>query len=125
MLDISVWKWMYAHQEATAPELKEAVLTLAKEVWNRYYAPVYGMQDVTLLAAYSHMIAYPLYLSSYAFGQIIQHQIEDYLAGKDFATEVSRIFKQGRLTPNAWIQQATGKPLSVDPLLEKVRQVIQ
>ena len=71
------------------------------------------------------MIAYPLYLSSYAFGQIIQHQIEDYLAGKDFATEVSRIFKQGRLTPNAWIQQATGKPLSVDPLLEKVRQVIQ
>ena len=125
MLDIAVWKWMYAHPEATAPELKEAVLTLAKEVWNRYYAPVYGMQDVTLLAAYSHMIAYPLYLSSYAFGQIIQHQIEDYLAGKDFATEVSRIFKQGRLTPNAWIQQATGKPLSVDPLLEKVRQVIQ
>ncbi|MGM9758970.1 MAG: hypothetical protein ACI30I_02505 [Parabacteroides sp.] len=125
MLDISVWKWMYAHPDANAAELKEAVMHLSKEIWNRYYAPVYGVKDATVLAIYSHMISYPLYLSSYAFGQIIHHQIEDYLSGKDFASEVSRIFRQGRLTPNAWIHGATGKDLTPQPLLEAVHRVLK
>lgn len=125
MLDISVWKWMYAHPNATAPELQEAVIRLSKEVWNKYYAPVFGVKDETVLAIYSHMIGYPLYLSAYAFGQIIEFQLDNYLEGKDFATEVSRIFKQGRLTPNVWIKQATGNDLSVEPMLQAVRNVLK
>ena len=66
MLDISVWKWMYAHPNATAGELQEAVIRLSKEIWNKYYAPVFGVKDETVLAIYSHMIGYPLYLSAYA-----------------------------------------------------------
>ena len=58
MLDISVWKWMYAHPNATAGELQEAVIRLSKEIWNKYYAPVFGVKDETVLAIYSHMIGY-------------------------------------------------------------------
>ncbi|WP_277465339.1 hypothetical protein [Parabacteroides sp. PF5-6] len=125
MLDIAVWKWLYAHPEATAVELQEAVVALSKEVWNRYYAPVFGVKDETVLAIYSHMIGYPLYLSAYAFGQIIEYQLENYFAGKHFATEVDRIFALGCLTPNVWIQQATGSPLTVDPLLENLRKALE
>lgn len=124
MLDISVWKWLYAHPDATAEQLKEATISLSKEVWNKYYAPVYGTKDETVLAIYSHMISYPLYLSAYAFGQIIEFQLDEYLKGKEFAPEVERIFRQGRLTPNQWMIEATGGPLTVQPMLEAVREVI-
>ena len=125
MLDISVWKWMYAHPDATAEQLKEATIALSKEIWNKYYAPVFGVKDETVLAVYSHMISYPLYLSAYAFGQIIEFQLDQYLEGKNFANEVERIFRQGRLTPNQWMILATGSPLTVEPMLEAVREVIK
>jgi len=121
LLDISVWKWLYANPNATPEELKAAVIRLAKEIWNQYFAPVIGVKDEPILAVYSHMISYPLYLSAYSFGQIIEYQLEQYLNGKDFAKEVDRIYRLGRLTPNQWMIQATGKPLSVEPLLEAVR----
>jgi hypothetical protein len=122
LLDISVWKWMYANPDATPAQLKDAVIRLSKEIWNEYYAPVFGIKDEPILAVYSHMLGYPLYLSAYAFGQIIEFQLEQYLRGKDFAKEVDRIYRLGKLTPNQWILQATGKPLSVEPLLEAIRK---
>ena len=121
MLDIAVWKWMYANPEATPEDLRQAVMRLSKDIWNKYYAPVFGIKDETVLAIYSHMINYPLYLSAYAFGQIIEFQLEEHMKGKDFASEVDRIFKLGKLTPNVWIKEATGNALSVEPLLEAVR----
>ena len=121
LLDINVWKWLYANPNATSEELKDAVIRLAKEIWNEYYAPVFGIKDEPILAIYSHMISYPLYLSAYSFGQIIEFQLEQFFTGKNFAKEVDRIFRLGRLTPNQWMIQATGKPLSVEPLLEAVR----
>jgi oligoendopeptidase F len=121
LLDISIWKWLYANPNATSEELKAAVVRLAKEIWNQYYAPVFGIKDEPILAIYSHTISYPLYLSAYSFGQIIEFQLEQYLTGKDFAKEVDRIYRLGKLTPNQWMIQATGKPLSVEPLLEAVR----
>ena len=124
MLDIAVWKWMYAHPDATATQLQEAVIRLSKEIWNKYYAPVFGIKDETVLAIYSHMIGYPLYLSAYAFGQMIEFQLGNHMKGKDFASEVDRIFQLGRLTPNVWMKEATGKPLSVEPLLEAVRRAL-
>jgi hypothetical protein len=123
LLDISIWKWLYANSDASPQQLKEAVIRLSKEVWNTYYAPVMGVRDEPILAIYSHTISYPLYLSAYSFGQIIEFQMEQYLKGKNFATEVDRIYRLGRLTPNQWILQATGKPLSVEPLLQAVRDI--
>ncbi|MDR1631836.1 MAG: hypothetical protein LBR97_02975 [Dysgonamonadaceae bacterium] len=122
MLDIAIWKWLYAHPQATSGELKEAVIRLSKEVWNTYFAPVFGIKDETVLAVYSHTISYPLYLSAYAFGQIIEFQLEQHLNGKDFATEVDRIYRLGCLTPNQWMLQATGKPLSCEALLNAVSE---
>ncbi len=124
LVDISVWKWMYANPNATATQLRDAVISIAKEVWNTYYAPVFGIKDQTILAVYSHMIDSPLYLSNYAFGQIIEFQLEKHLEGKDFASEVDRIFSLGRLTPTEWMKQATGDPLTVTPLLQAVSKVL-
>ena len=125
MLDIAVWKWMYANPNATATDLSEAVMHLSKEIWNKYYALVFGIKDETVLAIYSHMINYPLYLSAYAFGQIIEFQLNEHMKEKDFASEVDRIFKLGKLTPNVWIKEATGNALSVEPLLEAVRMQLK
>jgi len=124
LLDILVWHWLYAHPDATPQMLKETVIRLSKEVWNMYYAPVIGVSDETLLAIYSHSLSYPLYLPAYAYGHIIQFQLETYLKGKDFAQEVDRIFRLGKLTPARWMQQATGEPLSAAPLLNELRTVV-
>jgi len=120
LLDISVWKWLYANPKATAEELKTTVIRLAKEIWNEYYAPIFGIRDEEVLAVYSHMLSYPLYLSAYSYGQIIEFQLEHYLKGRHFANEVERIFRLGRLTPEQWILQATGQPLTVELMFEGI-----
>ena len=42
LVDMAVWHWMYDNPDATPAQLKEAVLKYAKDVWNKYYAPVVG-----------------------------------------------------------------------------------
>lgn len=125
MLDIAVWKWMYANPDATAERLRDQTVVLAGEIWNKYFAPVFGVQDETVLAVYSHMISYPLYLSAYAFGQIIEFQLERHFESRDFAAEIDRIYRLGRLTPNAWMNVATGSPVSVEPMLAALRATLE
>ena len=125
VLDIRMWKWLYANPEADAAQLRDAAMRIAKEVWNEFYAPVYGVKDQTILAVYSHMLNSPLYLSNYAFGNIIEFQLEQHLKGKSFPTEIDRIFKQGRLTPNQWMVEATGNDLSAQPLLKAAKEALE
>jgi hypothetical protein len=125
LMDIRMWKWMYANPNATAPELRDAAMQTAKDVWNEFYAPVYGVKDQTILAVYSHMLSNPLYLSNYAFGNVIEFQLEQHIKGKSFPNEEDRIFKQGRLTPNQWMIEATGKDLSAKPLLEAAKEALK
>lgn len=125
LVDQQVWKWMYANPDSDAKQLKEAVINIAKEVWNKYYAPVFGKKDEPILAVYSHMIDNPLYLSAYPIGQLIEFQLEKQLEGKVFADEVNRIYQQGRLTPQLWMQKAVGNKLSVDPLLEATAKAVE
>ena len=49
---------------------------IAREVWNEYFAPVFGARDVTLLAIYSHTINNMLYLPDYPLGHMIALQVE-------------------------------------------------
>ena len=91
MVDIQVWDWMYAHPEATPAELKKAVSGIAKDVWNRYFAPVFGVRDVMLPAVYSHMIDAGMYIPDYPIGSLIQFQMEDYFKGKNLAEGMERI----------------------------------
>ncbi len=124
LVDIMVWEWMYAHPDATPTQLKEAVIAAAKEVWNKYYAPVFGTQDEPILAVYSHMISNPLYLSNYPLGHLIDFQIEQYLAGKDFAAEILRMYKQGSIVPQAWMKGAVGSELSIQPTLDATTKAV-
>jgi len=125
MLDMQVWRWLYANPDATPAQLKKAVISIAKEVWNKYYAPVFGKQDEPILAIYSHMIDNPLYLSNYPVGHLIDFQIDGFIKGKNFASEVDRIYTLGRLTPQAWMQGAVGAPISIDPMLKSVDEALK
>lgn len=125
LLDMEVWHWMYEHPKVTSAELKEAVVQKAKNIWNLYYAPVFGMKDEPILAIYSHMINYPLYLSNYPVGHLIDFQLDNYFKGKDFAKELDRMIQLGRLTPQAWMKQAVGEPISVKPLLQQVSSALK
>lgn len=125
LVDMNVWKWLYAHPDANKKELKDAVIRISKEIWNKYYADVFGVKDQTILAIYSHMIDNPLYLSAYPIGHLIQYQLEKQLEGKDFGKEVMRIYAAGRITPDAWMKNATGQSLSNTPLLEAVDSAVE
>ncbi|MBN2273273.1 MAG: hypothetical protein JXR41_14135 [Bacteroidales bacterium] len=118
LVDNAMWAWLYENPDATPAGLRDAVTRISKEIWNTYYADVFGVKDQVILGIYSHMISYPLYLHAYPLGHIIQFQLRDYLKGKNFGTEVERIFALGSITPDAWMMKAVGQPLSVDPLLK-------
>jgi hypothetical protein len=124
LVDIHVWEWMYDHPDATPDELKQATIKVAKEVWNDYFAPVFGIGDEPILAIYSHMISNPLYLANYAIGSLIQFQVEQYLKGRDFAEEVERMYRLGRLTPREWMKQAVGSDLSAAPMLSAAEEAL-
>nr|WP_176064475.1 hypothetical protein [Anaeromyxobacter diazotrophicus] len=118
LLDTAVWRWMYAHPQTTPAELREATLGLAKDLWNRWYAPVFGVRDVPLLAIYSHMISSFLYLPDYPIGHLIAAQIEEHLAGaKALGPEFERMASFGSVTPDLWMVHATGKPVGTAALL--------
>ncbi len=125
LVDMAVWKWLYENPNATAAQLRDQVMVIAKDVWNKYYAPVFGVKDQTILAVYSHMIDAPLYLSAYPIGHLIDFQIEQYLSGKDFATEVTRIYSMGRLVPQEWMRRAVGGPISIKPIQEATRKALE
>lgn len=117
LVSIKIWNWMYAHPEASEQELQQTTLSIAREVWNRYYAPVLGEKDCTLLASYSHMIDSGLYLPNYPIGHMASYQIADHMRGRNLAAEMRRICLQGKLTPNLWMRRAVGSPVSAKPLL--------
>ncbi len=125
LVDMKVWKWMYDNPDANADQLKDATINIAKDIWNEYYAPVFGIEDVPILAIYSHMIQSPLYLSAYPYGHLIEFQIEQYIEDKDFAEEVMRIFSIGRLTPKHWMEEAIGEQISNEPILKAADKAVK
>lgn len=118
LVDMEVWKWMYDNPSASPGRLKEQVIAIATEVWNKYYAPVFGVEDSPILAIYSHMISYPLYLSAYPLGRLIEFQLEQQIHGKSLADETDRVFALGRLIPQQWMLEAVGQPLSAAPMID-------
>lgn len=125
LVDMKVWKWMYANPEATPAQLKEAVIAAAKEVWNSYYAPVLGGNDEPILAIYSHMIDNPLYLSNYPMGHLIEFQVEQQVKGKPLAAEFDRMYTQGRLIPQTWMKGAVGQEIAIEPTLDAAAEALK
>jgi len=112
LLELRAWRWLYAHPDAGDAELRDAVLGLADEIWSRHFEPDFGPDPYALMAAYQHMIAYPLYLPNYAIGHIVSHQIRSHLTGRQLAAETLRICAIGNVTPALWLERAVGEPLS-------------
>jgi len=125
LVDMNVWKWMYANPNATPAQLKEAVISIAKEVWNKYYAGILGGKDEPILAVYSHMIDSPLYLPNYPMGHLIDFQIEQQVKGKSLANEFERMYTQGRLVPQVWMKEAVGREISIEPTLNAATEALK
>lgn len=125
LVDMGVWHWMYDHPQATPAELNAATVQLSKNIWNRYYAPVFHQKDVVLLGIYSHMISYFLYLPDYPVGHMIAFQIEEQMkkAGS-IGPEFERMAKEGQVTPDLWMVNATGKPVGPEALLEATQRAL-
>ena len=125
LVDMRVWHWMYDHPEATPAELKDATIQIAREVWNRYFAPVFDTRDVMLLGIYSHMINRFLYLPDYPIGHMIARQIEEQIktAGA-IGPEFERMAKMGAVTPDVWMINATGLPVGPGTLLEATERAL-
>lgn len=128
LVDLAVWHWLYEHPDATPAELRDATVAAARAIWRRHYAPVLG-GDTPLLAIYSHMIAYPLYLADYPLGHLIAFQIEEQVErararGRTLGQEIERMATIGSVMPDAWMQLATGAPVSAEPLLDATRRAL-
>ena len=125
LVDMQAWRWMYAHPTATAAELREAVLAIARDTWNKWYAPVFGVRDVTLLAVYSHMIEEILYLPDYSIGHMIALQVEAQMdkAG-NFGSEFERVARIGAVAPDLWMTQATGAPVGPEAMLAAAQKAL-
>ncbi|HPA87576.1 MAG TPA: hypothetical protein PK106_07260 [Bacteroidales bacterium] len=124
MVDMKAWKWLYTNPDATPAQFRDEVVKIAKETWNLYFAPVFGVSDSPVLAVYSHMVNSPLYLANYSYGQIIQFQLEEHLREKKLSDEIDRIFSQGRLTPQQWMTGAVGSRISAQPILNALENVL-
>lgn len=126
LVDMQVWRWLYAHPDATPLQLRDAVLGIAKDTWNKWYAPVFGVRDVTLLAVYSHMINNMLYLPDYPIGHMIAFQVKAQMekAG-NFGAEFERVSRIGSLAPDLWMIQATGKPVGPEALIAAAQAALQ
>ena len=138
LVDVAVWHWMYEHPTATPTHLRDATVRIAGDIWKKHYAPVLGGVDskgvaTPLLGIYSHMIAYPLYLSDYPLGHLISLQIEEQVARATSSTasrkttlgaEIERMCIQGAVPPDVWMRGASGDVVSAQPLLRATEKAL-
>lgn len=126
LVDIAVWHWMYDNPGATPEQLRKATVTIANDIWNRYYAPVFGRKDVGLLGVYSHMIDSTLYLPDYPIGHLIAFQIKEQMekAGK-VGPEFARMSVIGSVLPDVWMRRATGAPVGPEALLAATARALE
>ncbi|MBI2417523.1 MAG: hypothetical protein HYV28_06395 [Ignavibacteriales bacterium] len=125
LVDMEVWKFMYANPKVTPQALREQTIAISKEIWNKYYTPVLGMKDVNLLGVYSHMIHSFLYLPDYPLGHLIAFQIDEQIKKSgNLGVEFERVARQGRISPDLWMQNAAGTPVGPDALLRETAKAL-
>ena len=126
LVDMKAWRWMYGHPDATPEEFREAVIEISKDVWNTYFADIFGRKDVTLLAIYSHMVHSFLYLPDYAIGHMIAFQVKEQMREEgNIGLEFERMAVAGRIAPDLWMKNATGKPVSAEALIEATERALK
>jgi hypothetical protein len=124
LVDMRTWHWMYEHPDMSPAQLREAMVGIAQGVWNQYYAPVLGVKDSPLLAVYSHMFYYSLYMPNYPLGHLIAFQVEDYFKTHSLGAEMERMCRIGSVTPAEWMREAVGGPISTEPMLKAAEKAV-
>ncbi|MFL5395028.1 MAG: hypothetical protein ACJ79G_19545 [Myxococcales bacterium] len=124
LVDLGVWRYLYKNPRASPSDLREATLKIARDVWDKSYAPVLGGNGSGILAIYSHMVSEFLYLPDYPIGHLIAFQLEQKLRHGDFGAQFERAASFGRVTPDLWMEHATGSPLSARPLLDATEKAL-
>ena len=125
LVELYTWRWLYKNPETTPEALRDQMLSIADNVWNKYFAQHFGEDPYHILAAYQHMIGYPLYLADYTIGHVISRQIKSHMRGKELAAETKRICSIGRLTPDLWMKRAVGSGISASQLIEDAATGLQ
>jgi hypothetical protein len=125
LVEMAMWHWMYDHPDATPEQLKNAAVQISKDVWNKYYAPVFNKRDVVLLGVYAHMVNNFLYLPNYPIGHLIAFQIEEHIDAKgNLGAEFERMSRYGSLPPDMWMKNATGAPVGAGALLQATTRAL-
>ena len=125
LVDMHVWRWLYQNKDAGAEELRQAVVNIAGSIWDKYFAPVFGGGSSPILAVYSHMICYGMYLPDYPLGHIIAFQVEEYFKTHKLGTEMERMCVLGSITPRDWMRQAVGAEISPRPMLRAAGEAVK
>ncbi len=125
LLELNIWRWLYEYPAATAADLKKATIEISKDIWNKFFARIFGREDEIILAIYSHMVNHPLYLAEYPLGHLIQFQIEEYIKGKRIGEEMERMCSAGNILPQMWMKNAVGAEISAEPLLEATAKALE
>lgn len=124
LVDLHAWRWLYANPDCTPEQFRDAVIRIAGELWDRFYAEDFGEDPYHILAAYQHMVAHALYLPDYVIGHVQSQQISAHMRDRDLAAETRRICSIGRLTPDLWTRTAVGSPISVEPMIKDVEAAL-
>ncbi len=67
-----------------------------------------------------------LYLPDYPVGAMIARQVEQQIGrAGNLGGEFERMTRQGRLTPDLWMQKATGAPVGPAALLEAAERALE
>ncbi len=126
LVDVGVWHWMYEHPKAT-PGAAARRDGRAREARSGTSTTRRCSAERTrrCSAIYSHMIAYPLYLSDYPLGHLISFQIEEqFRKGKPLGAEFERMTTYGSVIPDLWMVNATGKPVGPEALLAATERAL-
>jgi hypothetical protein len=73
------------------------------------------------------MISLMMYLPDYPLGHLIAFQIEEHInqSGKPLGEEFERMANFGSVTPDLWMQHATGAAVSAEPLLRAAERALR
>ena len=72
------------------------------------------------------MVDGALYTPDYPLGHLIAFQAEQHFrTKKNLGEEFERICRLGSITPDAWMRQAVGGPLSPDALLQATARALE
>jgi hypothetical protein len=66
-----------------------------------------------------------LYLPDYPIGHLIAFQIEEQVKTGRIGPEFERMAKMGRVTPDLWMEHATGRPVGADALLAATEEALK